>query len=79
MHLEVLNSNQNKLLPYLISFKRSFYLVGGTATALHIGYRQSIDFDLFTISSLKKSRIIQKLNNIPFKKIKLFEERETKY
>lgn len=29
-------------------FSKDFGLVGGTAIALHIGHRQSVDFDLFT-------------------------------
>ena len=46
MHVEILSSSQKKLLPYVAQFKRSFYLVGGTAIALHLGHRESIDFDL---------------------------------
>ena len=57
MHLEILSSQQRELLPFIAQFKRSFYLVGGTAIALHIGHRHSIDFDLFTIKKLNKSRI----------------------
>ena len=47
MHLEILNKEQKELLPILSQFKREYYLVGGTAIALHIGHRESIDFDLF--------------------------------
>lgn len=48
MYKEILSPTQIKLLN-LISFasKKWFYLVGGTAIALHIGHRKSIDFDLF--------------------------------
>jgi len=46
MHKNILNSNQLELLPLVKEFKRTFYLVGGTAIALQIGHRQSIDFDL---------------------------------
>jgi len=48
MHDFVLSEKQKKLLPLLSYFKRSFGLVGGTAIALHIGHRKSIDFDLAT-------------------------------
>lgn len=48
MHLEILSENQKKLFPILKSFSRKYYFVGGTAIALHIGHRKSIDFDLFT-------------------------------
>jgi len=47
MHKEILDNNQLSLLDLVKSFRREFYLVGGTAIALHIGHRRSIDFDLF--------------------------------
>ena len=61
MHKEVLNKNQLDLLPLLKSFKREFYLVGGTAIALHIGHRSSIDFDLFKQSRFNTSKILTKI------------------
>lgn len=48
MHTEVLTSSQHKLLPLVGTFSKDFYLAGGTAIALTIGHRRSIDFDLFT-------------------------------
>jgi hypothetical protein len=57
MHLNVLSPQQAELLPLIRRFRRSFYLVGGTAIALHIGHRRSIDFDLFTAAQLSKSKI----------------------
>jgi len=74
MHIEILSEEQKKLLPYIAQFKRSFYLVGGTAIALHIGHRQSIDFDLFTFSKINKSRLKERLWKIPFKKEIIFED-----
>ena len=62
MHKEILNSNQLELLPVMEQFKREFYLVGGTAIALHIGHRRSIDFDLFKMSSLNHKKNLDKLN-----------------
>lgn len=46
MHDEVLTQSAVALLPSLARFK-DFYLVGGTALALQIGHRRSVDFDLF--------------------------------
>ena len=46
MHLEVLDEERKKMFPYLRYFKK-FYLAGGTALALQIGHRTSVDFDLF--------------------------------
>ena len=61
MHNEILSKNQLDLLPVIKLFKREFYLVGGTAIALHLGHRRSIDFDLFKQHRLVLSRILNKL------------------
>jgi hypothetical protein len=74
MHWEILTAKQNELLPYLKLFRRKFYLVGGTAIALHIGHRRSIDFDLFCKAGLNKKDIRKKLLQFPFKIIKISED-----
>jgi Nucleotidyl transferase AbiEii toxin, Type IV TA system len=74
MHTEIFTERQVELLPYVKDFKRSFYMVGGTAIALHMGHRRSIDFDLFTQSHLNKSRIRAKLLDIPFNQTPVFED-----
>lgn len=40
-----------------------FYLVGGTALALQIGHRISVDLDLFTPEPFDKSDLIEALSN----------------
>ena len=67
MHLEILNAAQIKLLPILSQFKREYYLVGGTAIALHIGHRESIDFDLFKEKDIRKKVVYSKLKAIDYK------------
>lgn len=67
MHLEILNKEQVELLPILSQFKREYYLVGGTAIALHIGHRESIDFDLFKEKNIRKKDVFTKLNMIEYK------------
>lgn len=67
MHLEILNKEQVELLPILSQFKREYYLVGGTAIALHIGHRESIDFDLFKEKNIRKKDVFTKLNMIDYK------------
>ena len=58
MHKEILTQSQIELLPFIKKFKKNFTLVGGTAIALQIGHRRSIDFDLFTqVESLNMMRI----------------------
>ena len=57
MHNNILTNEQRKLLPLIKAFSEDYYLVGGTAIALHIGHRRSIDFDLFTEDDIKRSGI----------------------
>jgi hypothetical protein len=68
MRKEVLSENQLELLPLVKQFSREYYLVGGTAIALYIGHRRSIDFDLFKHTSLKPENIISKISafNYPY-------------
>ncbi len=67
MHLNILSKEQVELLPLISRFKRKFYLVGGTAIALHIGHRKSIDFDLFCRNSFLHKNIYKILDNASFK------------
>lgn len=67
MHLEILSKEQTALLPVLSKFKREYYLVGGTAIALHIGHRESIDFDLFKSKTIRKKDVYSKLKAVDYK------------
>ncbi|MBF0452849.1 MAG: nucleotidyl transferase AbiEii/AbiGii toxin family protein [Candidatus Magnetomorum sp.] len=53
MYKTILTKNQLDLLPLIKKLSKDYYLVGGTAIALHIGHRRSIDFDLFTHKRIK--------------------------
>ena len=57
MHTEILSEKQKELLPLITAFSKQFYLVGGTAIALYLGHRTSIDFDLFTNKDIKRKSI----------------------
>jgi hypothetical protein len=57
MYPDILTKNQCELLPLVKSFSKDFYLAGGTAIALQIGHRRSIDFDLFTSMEIKRRSI----------------------
>jgi len=48
MQTQILSKEQAKLLPFIKTFSSDFYLVGGTAIALQLEHRRSIDFDLFS-------------------------------
>ncbi len=59
MHQEILTKEQTKLLPLAKKFIKDFGLVGGTAVALQIGHRRSIDFDLFSDREFNNAKIRQ--------------------
>ena len=63
MHPEILSPEQKSLLPLVKLFRREFYLVGGTAIALQIGHRKSIDFDLFKPTSFNSKKILTKIDS----------------
>ena len=67
MHIQIFNPNQVQVLPLVKLFKKEFYLVGGTAIALHIGHRRSIEFDLFKFSPIKPKSIIQTISDFNYK------------
>jgi len=57
MHLEVLTDSQLELLDLVKDFSGEFGLVGGTAVALQIGHRRSVDFDLITLKKLQSDKV----------------------
>ena len=59
MHEEILSKKQVDLLPLVDKFSNRFGLVGGTAIALQIGHRRSIDFDLATSGEIGHNKITQ--------------------
>src|SRR5215210_2361805 len=63
--LDILPSQQQRLWPELSQVPRHFVLYGGTAIALRLGNRQSIDFDFFTDRALSADAL---LRDIPFLK-----------
>lgn len=62
MHDKALTKEAKELLPLFGSFKE-FYLVGGTALALQIGHRLSIDFDFFSEKPLPRN-LLQKVKRV---------------
>ncbi len=61
MHNEILSEKQIEFLKFLEKFSDDFGLVGGTAIALQIGHRQSIDFDLASLKEIKTPSIRKKI------------------
>ncbi|MBL7154973.1 MAG: nucleotidyl transferase AbiEii/AbiGii toxin family protein [Candidatus Portnoybacteria bacterium] len=54
MHPEALAKKNKEIFPQLNKFN-DFYLAGGTALALQIGHRVSIDFDFFSENEISKN------------------------
>ena len=64
MHKEILTETQSRLLPVVKLFLKDFGLVGGTAIALHLGHRESIDFDMFTFDEFSNPKIRRKISQL---------------
>lgn len=63
VYYDILDNTRLEILPLFKFFKEDFYLAGGTALALQIGHRDSIDFDFFTphdFETAKQSALLQK-------------------
>ena len=63
----VINKQQQACWPLLLKFKKSYGLVGGTAIALQLQHRRSIDFDLFSISKIDRALIRRNIISSGFK------------
>ncbi len=61
MRKEVLTKEQIKLLSFVAEFSKDFGLVGGTAIALYIGHRRSVDFDLFSKKKFGNQSLLNKI------------------
>lgn len=62
LHPEILNEAQEGLLTLVSKFGREYYLVGGTAIALYLGHRRSIDYDLFKKTQLKRKKNLEMIH-----------------
>lgn len=66
MFQNILTNKQIKLLDLLSEFSSRYYLVGGTAIALQIGHRRSIDFDLFSFSEIDYQNIVKTIRKLNY-------------
>lgn len=64
MHNEILSPEQSAVLNIVKLFSDDFGLVGGTAIALHLGHRESIDFDLFTFEEFINQKIRRTISHV---------------
>ena len=63
LHSEIFTKKQKELLPLVKKFYENFGLVGGTAIALHIGHRKSIDFDICSSKKIETLDIKRRIKN----------------
>ena len=79
MHNEILTAEQVDLLPAVHLFWKDFGLVGGTAIALQIGHRESIDFDLFTSKDFRNKTILKSIERKRYRIQKIFTDEAGQY
>lgn len=80
MHWNILDDNRKSILPLFSQLGGyGFYLAGGTALALHIGHRDSIDFDFFTEQIIDTEKLFQEVQQVfsDHTVIKIQEEKNT--
>lgn len=64
MFYNILDKKRLKLLSLFKGFKKDFYLGGGTALALQIGHRDSIDFDFFGPEKIDTKKLFVRIKEI---------------
>jgi len=79
LHYEILDAKRNEFLQKIAEAGNGFYLAGGTALALQIGHRDSIDFDFFCEDNIDTVLLWEKVQTIfsPFSYVKTQEEKNT--
>ena len=76
MFRNVLTEEQLKLLPLIKQFKRDYFMVGGTAIALQVGHRYSVDFDLFTFNKVQRKKIKNQITKAGWSSVNVIYEEE---
>ena len=61
LHLDVLPPEQRELWPMLRDTPKQFVLYGGTAVALQLGHRKSVDFDFFCAKPFNPDEMLEKV------------------
>jgi len=74
LHKQILSPEQVDLLPLVNKFSADYYLVGGTAVALQIGHRRSIDFDLFSDKPIDRNVIKRTIDELKLSLDVIFED-----
>lgn len=80
MHWDILDEKRKELLPLFARLQEyDFYLAGGTALALQLGHRDSIDFDFFTIKPIDTKKLFSQIEEVfsDHRLVKTQEEKDT--
>lgn len=79
IHLEVLEKNQQELFSEIEKITSDqFYLAGGTALALQIGHRTSVDFDFYSKNHFDSFELSSQIDSqFADKAVKTGEEKDT--
>ena len=64
MFYNILDEKRKDILPLFKLLKSDFYLAGGTALALQLGHRDSVDFDFFSEKKFDTRNLLKKLKEI---------------
>lgn len=65
IYWQTIDSNRKELLMKLSFLKDSgFYMAGGTALALQIGHRESVDFDFYTEKEFKADKLVSDIKKV---------------
>ena len=77
MFYNILDKKRIDILPLLKEFRKDFYLAGGTALALQIGHRDSLDFDCFCAEDIDTKKLFEKIKTV-FKEHAILKTQEEK-
>lgn len=79
MFYNILDKKRLDILPLLKNFKKVFYLAGGTALALQMGHRDSVDFDFFGPENIDTKKLFEEISETfkGHKILKIQEEKNT--
>lgn len=70
MHEDILNKDQRKLIKSIKNLPKKSYMAGGTALALQLGHRTSLDFDFYTSEHFETEKVLADIQEI-FSKVKV--------
>jgi hypothetical protein len=82
LHYTILDDARSALLPFFKDLEsRGFYLAGGTALALQIGHRDSVDFDFFCPHDFDSDELFDSITRtyIGHVLVKTYQEKNTLY